>query len=178
MTKPRLKIVAVSAVVMFAAGGPAVAKDGHGLNLDRPGLIDAVASVLYPYQAQESFTRVDDDAVLVEVMKEFILQLQRLPGRDCAFQSRRLNDSNPVIQQYNFAQLTGGYRSSTPKFNLTPSILFEGEAAWCMKDNAGLRCWNAIETQVGGLNDTRKVLRAMAFIQQNFCPPAKPKRPF
>lgn len=171
-------IAAVAALTAIGGAELAAAKDGHGLNLDKPGLIDAVASVLYPYQAQEGFTRVDDDTVLVEIMSGFILQLQRLPGRDCAFQSRKLNDSNPVIQQYNFAQLTSEYRSSTPKFNLTPSILFEGEAAWCMKDKAGLRCWNAIETQVSGINETRKVLRAMGFIQQNFCPPAKPKRPF
>ncbi len=169
---PLVALIATSAVV------PVSAKDGHGLNLDSPGLIDAVATVLYPYQAQETFTRVDEDTVLVEMPGSFILQLQRIEGRDCSFQSRRLNDSNSVIQQYNFSQLTGEYRTSTPRYNLTPSLLFEGEAAWCMKDNAGLRCWNAIETPVGGINETRKVLRAMTFIQQNFCQPAKPKRPF
>ncbi|SDA13043.1 hypothetical protein SAMN02799622_00893 [Methylobacterium sp. UNC378MF] len=172
---------ALTVIVTLIVSGWAVfasAKDGHGLNLDSPGLIDAVATVLYPYQDQETFTRVDDNTVLVEMPGNFVLQLQRMAGPDCSFQSRKLNDGNPVIQQYNFSQLTGDYRTSTPRYNLTPSILFEGEAAWCMKDNAGLRCWNAIETPVGGINETRKVLRAMAFIQQNFCQPAKPKRPF
>lgn len=174
----RLVALVIFAQVATGWAAPASAKDGHGLNLDSPSLIDAVASVLYPYQAQETFTRVDDDTVLVEMPGNFILQLQRMQGRDCSFQSRKLNDSNSVIQQYNFSQLTGEYRSSTPRYNLTPSLLFEGEAAWCMKDNAGLRCLNAIEAPVGGIYDTRKVLRAMAFIQQNFCQPAKPKRPF
>ncbi|MBP2494991.1 hypothetical protein ABID82_005024 [Methylobacterium sp. PvP062] len=174
----RYAAAAIIALMAFGWTARASAKDGHGLNLDSPGLIDAVASVLYPYQGQETFTRVDDSTVLVEMPGNFILQLQRMPGRDCSFQSRKLNDSNPVVQQYNFSQLTGEYRTSTPRYNLTPSLLLEGEAAWCMKDNAGLRCWNAIETPVSGINETRKVLRATAFIQQNFCQPAKPKRPF
>lgn len=174
-----MKSIAAAAVAtLLSFGGPlsADAKDGHGLNLDKPGLIDAVASVLYPYQAQEAFTRVDDDTVLVEIMSNFILQLQRLPGRDCAFQSRKLNESNPVIQQYNFNQLTGEYR--TTNAGGTTNILFEGEGSWCDKDMNGLRCWNSIHVPVYGLNDSRKALRAMAFIQQNFCPPTRAKRPF
>lgn len=171
-------IVAIAALMAISVLGPAVAKDGHGLNLDSPGLIDAVASVLFPYQTQEGFTRVDDDTVLVEVMSGFILQLQRLPGRDCAFQTRKLNDGNPVIHQYNFAQLTGEYHTTANGYGSSTNIVFDGEAAWCEKNNAGLRCWNSIHTAVYGLNDGRKVMRAMAFIQQNFCPSAKPKRPF
>lgn len=172
----RASIAAIA--VLFTLGGSvrADAKDGHGLNLDNPGLIDAVASVLYPFQAQEGFTRVDDDTVLVELMSGFILQLQKLPGRECAFQTRKLNESTPVIQQYNFAQLTGEYRTTTA--GGTANILFDGEGSWCDKDKNGLRCWNSIHIPVYGLNDSRKVMRAMAFIQQNFCPPAKPKRPF
>ncbi|MGX9980308.1 hypothetical protein [Methylobacterium fujisawaense] len=174
----RYAATAIATLIASGWAAPVSAKDGHGLNLDRPGLIDAVATVLYPYQDQETFTRVDNDTVLVEMPGNFVLQLQRMHGHDCSFQSRKLNDSNSVIQQYNFLQLTGDYRNSTPQYNLTPSLLFEGEAAWCMKDNVGLRCWNAIEIPVGGINETRKVLRAMAFIQHNFCQPARPKRPF
>lgn|GEM_PF-3375286 len=174
---PQSLVVAASAAVLICAVcGTADAKDGHGLNLDKPGLIDAVASALYPYQAQESFTRVDDETVLVEIMSGFILQLQKLPSRDCAFQSRKLNESNPVIQQYNFDQLTGAYRTTSA--GGTTNILFEGEGAWCDKGKNGPQCWNSIHVPVYGLNDSRKVMRAMAFIQQNFCPQAKPGRPF
>lgn len=171
-----LIVTAPAVLIVWAGGGMAVAKDGHGLNLDRPGLIDAVASVLYPYQAQESFTRIDDDTVLVELTSTFILQLQKMPSRECAFQTRKLNESASVVQQYNFNQLTGEYR--TTSVGGTTNILFEGEGSWCDKDKNGLQCWNSIHVPVYGLNDSRKAMRAMAFIQQNFCPPARPKRPF
>lgn len=169
---------AILALVMGVALSPVAAKDGHGLNLDKPGLIDAVATILFPYQSQEGFTRVDDDTVLVELTSGFILQLQKLPSRECGFQTRRLNDSNSAISQYNFAQLSGDYRTAANGYSASTNIIFDGEAAWCEKDKAGLRCFNSIHTAVYGLNDSRKVMRAMAFIQQNFCPPAKPKRPF
>lgn len=169
-------MVAAAALIVIGGAELAAARDGHGLNLDKPGLIDAVASVLYPYQAQEGFTRVDDDTVLVEIMSGFILQLHKMPDRECAFQTRKLNETTPAVQQYNFAQLTGEYRTTSA--GGATNILFEGEASWCDKDKNGLRCWNSIHVPVYGLNDSRKVMRAMTFIQQNFCPPAKPKRPF
>lgn len=72
------KRTGIAALLVFSWVAPADAKDGHGLNLDKPGLIDAVATILYPYQGQEAFTRVDDDTVLLELPDRSILQLKRL----------------------------------------------------------------------------------------------------
>lgn len=169
--------VLLTAFLFSLHGTVAPAKDGHGLNLEQPGLIDAVASVLFGYLSQENFTRVDDDTVLVEVTGNFILQLQRLPNQKCSFQSRKLNVANSILQQYNFGQLTGEYRV-LDRGVMSTDILLDGEAAWCMKDRGGLNCYNSITSNSGGINNTRKILRAFSFIQANYCPPAKPKRPF